>query len=91
MGFREETSVGVRREELFNDRFNPEIEVLKQLGISTYRLGIFLEGEETAFKIFTTNAEYAVPILFSEALNHLDDLERANPGQEYYLKGWVEG
>ena len=72
MGFREETSVGVRREELFNDRFN-------------------LEGEETAFKIFTTNAEYAVPILFSEALNHLDDLERANPGQEYYLKGWVEG
>ncbi|GEM_PF-6390739 len=90
MGFREETSAGVRREELSKDRSNLEVELLRLLKIPTYRLGIFPEGEETAFKIFTTNAEYAVPILFSEALNHLEYLESINPGQEYYLKGWVE-
>ena len=91
MGFREETFVGVRREEPPTERFNLEVEVLRQLKISTYRLGIFPEREETAFKIFTTNAEYAIPILFSEALNHLDYLERVNPDKQYYLKGEVEG
>lgn len=76
----------VRREEPSTERFNHEVEVLKQLKIPTYRLGIFLEWEETVFKTFTTNAGYALPILFAEALNHIDYLERRNQNTHYYLR-----
>lgn len=86
MGFREETSIMVRREEPSTERLNLEVEVLKQLKIPTFRLGIFPEGETTVFKVFTTNAEYALPILFSEALNHIDYLERRDPNTHYYLR-----
>lgn len=76
------------------DRNNPrigsgwciEMKDLPQLDVSRFEMGIFDEEKSTPYKVFRTDAEHAVPIIFSEALQHLDYLKNTFPSSSYYLK-----
>lgn len=76
------------------DRNNPrigsgwciEMKNLPQLGLSRFEIGLFTEGNEASCKVFRTDAEYAVPIIFSEAWQHIDYLKQTSPGSSYFLK-----
>ncbi len=65
-----------------------EMKDLPQLGLSRFELGIFKEnGEEPAlYKVFRTDAEYALPIIFSEAWQQIDYLKQTSPDSSYFLR-----